>query len=112
MPALKSIPNFTGETSTFPIENIQEVSNVCNIHGIAKYYVVVMLLASSLKGKPLQWYRGLAHNSIIDWDGLGVASCKHFEDKSDHLSLLEYLTTRRRAPHEFMIAFKYRFQKT
>lgn len=51
--------------------------------------VVVKLLASSLKGKALQCYRGLPHISIIDQDGLGAALCKHFEDKSDHLSLLE-----------------------
>ena len=45
---LKSIPEFTGETSISPLEHIQEVSNVCNIHGITEYDVVVRLLASSL----------------------------------------------------------------
>ena len=50
------------------------MSNVCNIHGVIEYDVVVRLIASSLKGKPLQWYRGSPHNSIIDWDGLGIAS--------------------------------------
>ena len=86
--ALKSILDFTGETSISPLEHIQEVPNVCNIHVIIEDDVVVRLLASSLKGKALQWYRGLAHGSIIDWDELGVGLCKHFEDKSDHLSLL------------------------
>ncbi len=47
--ALKSIPNFIGETSISPIEHIQEISNVCNIHGIVKDDVVIRLLASSLK---------------------------------------------------------------
>jgi hypothetical protein len=72
----------------------------------------VRILASSLKGKALQWYRGLAHSSITNWDGLGVGLCKHFEDKSDHLLLLEKLTTIKRAPHECMTDFNYIFQKT
>ena len=91
--ALKSIPKFTGETSISPLEHIQEVANVCNIHGITEDDVAVRLLASSLKGKALQWYRGLSHGSIMDWDGLGEGLCKHFEDKIGYLSLLEQLTT-------------------
>ncbi len=87
--ALKSIPNFTDETSISPLEHTQEVENVYNIHGIIEDDVAVRLLASSLKGKVLQWYRGLAHGSITNWDGLGVGLCKHFEDRSDHLPLLE-----------------------
>ena len=87
--SIKGIPKFTGETSISPLEHIQEVANVCNIHGIIEDDVAVRLLASSLKGKALQWYRGLAHGSITDWDELGEGLCKHFEDKSDHLSLLE-----------------------
>ena len=59
--ALKSIPEFTCETSISPLEHIQEVANVYNIHGITKDDVAVRLLASSLKGKALQWYRGMAH---------------------------------------------------
>ena len=74
------------------------MSNVCNIHGITKDDVAVRILASSLKGKVLQWYRGFPHNSITNWDGLGSALCKHFEDKSDHLSLLEQLKTIKRVP--------------
>ena len=109
--ALKSIPKFTSETSISPLEHIQEVANVYNIHGITEDDVVVRLLASSLKRKALQWYRGLAHGSITDWDELGAGLCKHFEDKSDHLSLLEQLTTIKRAPHECMTDFNYRFQK-
>ena len=34
--ALKSILEFTGETSISPLEHIQEVENVFNIHGISK----------------------------------------------------------------------------
>ena len=74
--------------------------------------MAVRLLAASLKGKALQWYRGLPHNSIQNWDQLGGLLCRHFEDKSDHLSLLEKLTTIKRAPHECMTDFNYRFQKT
>ena len=86
---LKSTLEFTGETSISPLEYIQDMSNICNIHSITEDDVTVRLLASSLKGKALQWYRGLAHGSITDWDGLGERLCIHFEDKSDHLSLLE-----------------------
>lgn len=109
--SLKSLPDFTSETSISPIEHIQEVSNICNIHDIIKDDVAIILLASSLKGNALQWYRGLPHKYIHDWDELGERMCKHFEDKSDHLSLLEQLTMIKREPHEFMIDFNYRFQK-
>ena len=65
-----------------------------------------------MKGKALQWYRGLAHGSITYWDGLGVGLCKHFEDKSDYLSLLKQLASIKRAPHECMTNLNYIFQKT
>ena len=51
--ALKSLPFFTGETDISPLEHIQEVSNVCSIHGVTEDNVAVRLLASSLKGKAL-----------------------------------------------------------
>lgn len=35
-----------------------------------------------------------------------------FKDKIDHLLLLDKLTTIKRAPHEYMTNFNYRFQKT
>lgn len=108
----KSLPKFTGETSITPLENIQEISNVCNIHGITKDDVIVRLLVSSFKGKALQCYRGLPHNFINNWDELGEILCKHFKDRSDHLSLLEQLTMIKRTPHECMTNFNYRFQKT
>ena len=68
----KSIPDFTGETSISPMEHIQDISNVYNIHGIIEDDVAIRILASSLKDKELQWYRGLPYNSITDWDGLGA----------------------------------------
>ena len=43
--ALKSIPKFTGETSISPLEHIQEVANIFNIHGIIEDDVAVRLLA-------------------------------------------------------------------
>lgn len=95
---LKSIPDFTSETFISPLEHIQEVANVYNIHGIIEDDVAIRILASYLKGKYLQWYKGLSHGSIMDLDGLGVGLCKHFEDKSDYLSLLEQLTTIKRDP--------------
>ena len=66
---LKSIPDFTSETSISPLEHIQEVADVCNIHGIMEDDLVVRLLDLSLKGKALQWYRGVSHGSIMDWEG-------------------------------------------
>lgn len=70
--ALKSIIDFTGEISISPIGNIQEISNLFNIDGITKNDFFVRLLASPLKGKALQWYRDLPHNSITNQDALGV----------------------------------------
>ena len=51
---LKSILEFNSETSISPLEHIQEVENVYNIHGITEDDVAVRLLTSSLKGKALQ----------------------------------------------------------
>ena len=82
---LKSIPKFTGKTSISPLEQIQDIVNVCNIHSITEDDVAVRLLASYLKGKALQWYMGLPYGSITDWDGLGLGLCKHFEEKSYYL---------------------------
>ena len=65
--------------------------------------IAIRILASSLKGKSLKCYRGLAHNTISNWDEIGEILCKHFEDKIDHLSLLEWITTIKRVPHEYMI---------
>lgn len=110
--SLKCLPKFTGETSLLPIEYIQKVANLWNNHGITEDDVAVRLLASSLKGKALQWYRGLPCNSIQSWDELGERLCKYFEDRSDYVSLLEQLMTIKRVLHEYLTDFNYRFQKT
>lgn len=70
------------------------------------------MLETSFKGKALQWFRGLQVNSINSWDHLGDVLCKYFEDKSDHLSLVEHLNAIKRAPHEHMVDFNFRFEKT
>jgi hypothetical protein len=36
MSTLKILPYFTGETSISPLEDIQEVSNICSIHGVVR----------------------------------------------------------------------------
>ena len=41
--ALKSIPEFTGETSMSPLEQIQEVATISNIHGIIEDALVLAL---------------------------------------------------------------------
>ena len=103
---------FTGETPTCPIEHIQEVSSICNIHNVIEDDVAIELLVAYFKGKALQWYKILPHNPIKSWDELGGKSCKHVKDNSDPFSLLEQLTTLKRALHECMTIFNYRFQRT
>ena len=71
---------------------------MCNVHHVTEEDVAVKLPAGSLKGKALQWFRSLAVGSIDLWNALGDALTRHFEDKSDHLSLVEQLTTIKRAP--------------
>lgn len=110
--ALKAIPFFNGETSTSLEEHMQDVSSIYIVFDVIEDNVVVRLLVSSFKGKALQWYRGLPSSSIHNWDELGEKLCKHFEDKSNNLSLMEQQSTIKRAPHEFMADFNYRFQKT
>lgn len=43
---------------------------------------------------------------------MGQALTNQFEDKSDHLSLVEHLTTIKRAPQEYVMDFNFRFQRT
>lgn len=97
--ALKNIPYFIGNTVATQIEHIQDMANICFVHNITEDNVDVKLLATSLKGKELQWYRGLQPNSIKKWDELGERLFEKFEDKSDHLSLVEQLTTIKRDTH-------------
>lgn len=82
------------------------------MYDVTEDNIVVRLLASSFRGKDLQWYRGLHSGSIHNLDELGEKLCKIFEDKSDPLSLVKKLTTIKRVPYEFMANFNYRFQKT
>ena len=110
--ALKSLPYFSGEEQTTPTEHIQDVANLCALHHVTEDNIAVRLLAASFKGKALEWYRRLAAASITDWDQLGTALCDFFKDTSDHLSLMEQLSTIKRAPHEQVSDFNFRFQKT
>jgi hypothetical protein len=95
-----SIPFFTGEDKTTPIEHFKYVENLCSVHHITVENVAIILLTTSFEGKALKWFRILDVNSITTWDELREALCKNFEDKFDHLSLVEQLTTIKRAPHE------------
>ena len=87
--ALKSLPDFTGENQTTTYEHIRDVATLCNVHHVTEEDVATKLLAASLKGKALQWFRSLTVGSIGSWDALGDALTRHFEDKSDILSLVE-----------------------
>ena len=95
---LKSLPDFTRETQTIAYEHIRDIATLCSVHHITHEDVAAKLLAASLKGKALQWFRSLAVGSIDSWDAFGDALTRHFEDKSNYLSLVEQLTTIKRAP--------------
>ncbi|KAH9298445.1 hypothetical protein KI387_030127, partial [Taxus chinensis] len=58
--ALKNIPYFTGENQTTPGDHVKDIANICAIHEINEMQVAVKMLASSFKGKVLQWFRSLA----------------------------------------------------
>ena len=98
--ALKGVPYFTGERQTTSFEHVRDIATLCNVHHMTQENVAIRLLAASFKGKALEWFRSLPVASISTWDELGDAFTKSFEDKSDHLSLVEQLTTIKRAPQE------------
>ncbi|KAH9294558.1 hypothetical protein KI387_040236, partial [Taxus chinensis] len=110
--ALKNIPYFTGENQTTPGDHVKDIANICAIHEIDEMQVAVKLLASSFKGKALQWFRSLASGSIQNWNQLCIALHEQFGEKGDNLSLLEQLTTIKRAPNEQLTDFNFRFQRT
>lgn len=110
--SLKSIPDFTGEGKTTAFEHIRDVTTICSIHNITHEDMATKLLVASFKGKALEWFRTLAVGSINSWDRLGDALSKHFEDKSDNLSLVDQLTTIKRDPQEQMTDYNSRFLRT
>lgn len=90
--ALKIFPFFIGEDQTAPIKHIRDVASLCGVHHITQENVAIRLLATSFKGKALQWFRGLQVGSIATWDELGDKLYKQFQEKSNqsnHLSLVE-----------------------
>lgn len=107
--SLRGLPYFTGEDFTTLVEHIRDIATLCSVHNITQENVALRLLVASLKGKALQWFRGLTANSIATWDALGNGLYQHFADKSDNLSLLEQLSTIQRAPHEHLVDFNYQF---
>ncbi|KAH9304363.1 hypothetical protein KI387_008767, partial [Taxus chinensis] len=109
--ALKNIPYFTRENQTTPGDHVKDIANVCAIHEIVEMKITVKLLASSFKGKSLQWFRSLEVGSIQNWNQLCTALHNQFGEKGDNLSLLEQLTTIKRAPNEQLTDFNFRFQR-
>lgn len=109
---LKGLPSFTREGKTTAIENIRDIASLCNVHHIMEEDVALKLLVASLKGKALEWFKTLLMDSNATWDVLGERLSKFFEDKFDNLSLVEELTTIKRAPQEEMSDFNLHFQKT
>lgn len=110
--SLRGLLYFYAEDHTTPTEHIKDVSNLCVVHHVTEENVALRLLVALFKEKALQWFKGLPVNSIETWDELGSRLCKFFEDKSDHLSLVEQLSAIKRAPHEDMSDFNHRFQRT
>ncbi|KAH9317715.1 hypothetical protein KI387_019484, partial [Taxus chinensis] len=109
---LKNIPFFTGENHTTPGDHVKDIANVCAIHEINEMDVAVKLLASSFKGKALQWFTSLGASSITNWNQLCIVLHEQFGEKGENLSLLEQLTTIKRAPNEQLTNFNFRFQKS
>lgn len=104
---LKILPIFMGEDQTTPLERIKDVASLCGVHHIIEENVAIQLLETYFRGKALQWLRGLAINSSSTWDDLGDDLNRKFEDKSNHLSLFEQLSTIKRAPQEHMTNFNF-----
>ncbi|KAH9327440.1 hypothetical protein KI387_007618, partial [Taxus chinensis] len=57
---LKNIPYFTRENQTTPGDHVKDIANICAIHEMNEMQVFFKLLASSFKGKALQWFRSLS----------------------------------------------------
>lgn len=74
--------------------------------------ITVKLLTSSLKGKASKWLQSLKEGSIQNWNQLCTTLHNQFGEKGDNLSLLEKLTTIKRAPNEQLMDFNLRFQWT
>ncbi|KAH9288742.1 hypothetical protein KI387_032859, partial [Taxus chinensis] len=55
--ALKSLPFYTGETHVTPVEHLFDAAKKYVVHNITEDNVAVRLLATSFKGKALQWFR-------------------------------------------------------
>ena len=109
--ALKSLPYFNGENHVSVVEHIKDVATLCGLHQVAHEDVVLKLLVASFKGKELIWFCSLPVNSIATWDELGNAFTSKFEDKSNHLSLVDQLTTIKRCPNEHISNFNFRSQR-
>jgi len=56
---LKALPYFLGDGSVCLEDHIQDVANLCTVHNVTTEHHVLLLLASSLKGKAKEWYKSL-----------------------------------------------------
>lgn len=61
---LNSLPFFTREDQTTPIEHIRGTFSLCGVHHITQENVAIKLLDASFKHKSLQWFIGLPVNSV------------------------------------------------
>jgi hypothetical protein len=70
--ALKILSFFTKENHVLVVDHIRDVATLCGLHQVTQQDISLKLLATSLKGKALIWFRGLSVNSIVTWDDLGA----------------------------------------
>lgn len=95
---LKIIPKFIRECYKTLEEHLQDIANVCIIHGITKKNIAFRLLMAYFKGRALDLYRSLGPNTIGNWDQLGDYFFQIFFDNPDRSSLMHQLITIKRAP--------------
>lgn len=110
--ALKALPKFTGDNTKTLAEHLQDVADVCLVHGITTQNVALRLLAASFKGKALECYRTLTPNTIRTWDDLGDPFYERFSNDGDRSLLYYQLSVIKQAPQEALTDFNARFHSS
>lgn len=65
---LKDLPKFIGEGSKILSDHLQDVVDVCLVHGFTDQNVALRFLATYFQGKELYWLCNLEANAIGTWD--------------------------------------------
>ena len=64
---LSALPNFHGLASEGPNEFLFEFDILCKSYDYISDTQKLKAFPSTLKGKALQWFMSLGHDSIINW---------------------------------------------